>query len=234
MSKEKIEDRIKKLLKLAGSGNEHEANLAMERAAGLMAEHGISKEDISDSPFAGRPDFEKIWQLTREAFNGPLVYAISLAFGGNCVSLRNEAKYDVLGTKAVMTTIKGMYEYSLTTIDRLTQAHMKAPELPPFAGNGERKKYANRYRAGLASGMTQTLVEIKRQNQKAKTSQTEYGLVLVSNDQKVTLALKEKYPRLGSSSSRALGGAGFSNGRADGRGVGFSKQSKGRGQALLS
>lgn len=233
MSKEKIEDRIKKLLQLAGSGNEHEANLAMERAAALMAEHGISKEDVSDSPFAGNPEFEKIWQLTREAFNGPLVNAITQAFGGSCVSLA-QSKYDVLGTKAILVTIKGMYEYSLTTIDRLTLAHMKAPELPPFAGQGERVKYRNRYRNGLACGMMDTLRAIKRQNEQAKAGQGDYGLVLVSNAQKVSVALKNKYPRLGTGSCKILGGAGFGNGKADGRGVGFSKQSKGRGQALLS
>ena len=33
---EKMQEKIKKLFALAGSGNEHEAELAMERAAALM------------------------------------------------------------------------------------------------------------------------------------------------------------------------------------------------------
>lgn len=234
MGQDKLQDRIRKLLQLAGSANEHEAALAMGKAAAMMREHGISKEDVSDSPFAGRPEFEEIWQLTREAFNGFLVYAISNAFGGTTVSLRGVGKFDVLGTPAVVATIKGMYEYSLTTIDRLTAAHMKHPELPPFAKKVERMKYANRYRAGLASGMCQTLNAIKAENDKAKRAGSEYGLVLVSNADKIKLALRDKYPRLGHASSSALSGAGFSNGRSDGRDVGFSRQSKGRGQALLS
>lgn len=65
MGQDKLQDRIRKLLQLAGSANEHEAALAMEKAAALMREHGISKEDVSDSPFAGRPEFEEICRHVR-------------------------------------------------------------------------------------------------------------------------------------------------------------------------
>ena len=234
MSNEKLIDRIKKLYALAGSANEHEASLAMERAADLMREHGISKEAVSDSPFAGDPTFEAVWQLTREAFNGPLVYAIAKAFGGSTVGMPGEGKYDVLGTPAIIVTIKGMYEFSLLTIDRLTHHEMQAPDLPPFASGAEKTKYKNRYRAGLASGMMETLNAITRQNAQAQRDKSQYGLVLVTNSQKVQVALKQKYPRLTNSSSRGLGGHGFGNGKATGRGVGFSKQTgNGSGQKMI-
>jgi len=229
---EKMQEKIKKLFALAGSGNEHEAELAMERAAALMEAHGINKEDLDDSPYSGEATSENIWKLTREGFNGPLVYAIGKAFGGDTVGLTGTGKFDVIGTPAIIATIKGMYEFSLETIDRLTFHHMKNPELPPYASAAEKTKYKNRYRSGLASGMMETLNKIAAHNKKEQAAQSQYGLVLVTNSQKVERYTKEKYPRLMSSSTRALSGAGFGNGKRDGRNVGFSKQA-GSGERKL-
>lgn len=231
---EKIEAKIKKLFKLAASSNEHEAQLAMERAAELMEQYSISKDDLDESPFAGETTSENIWQLTKERFNGPLVYAIGQAFGGECIGLSGAAKFDVIGSQAVIATIKGMYEFALSTIDRLTHHHMKHPELPPYASKGERVKYKNRYRSGLASGMMETLDKIAKQNKGETAKKSEYGLVLLTNSEKVQRFTKEKYPRLVTSRTKTLSGAGFSNGKADGRNVGFSGQvGRGGSQKLI-
>jgi hypothetical protein len=46
---EKIIDRIKKLLELATSSNEHEATLAMEQASRLMAKYSITNASLNDT-----------------------------------------------------------------------------------------------------------------------------------------------------------------------------------------
>lgn len=50
MSKDKILDKIKKLLALGTSSNEHEAQSALLKARKLMAEHKLSESDIDIKP----------------------------------------------------------------------------------------------------------------------------------------------------------------------------------------
>lgn len=44
-----IDEKIKKLLRLAKSDNEHEARLALARARKLMAEHKLDIKDFDES-----------------------------------------------------------------------------------------------------------------------------------------------------------------------------------------
>jgi hypothetical protein len=49
--KDKIKEKIEKLLNLSMSENEHEAKLALEKALKLMSEHSITKEDVYKQNF---------------------------------------------------------------------------------------------------------------------------------------------------------------------------------------
>lgn len=54
MDKEKITDKIKKLLALSQSSNEHEAQLALMNARKLMAEHKLTFQDVDDANSHGK------------------------------------------------------------------------------------------------------------------------------------------------------------------------------------
>ena len=87
----KVEEKIKKLLELANSANEHEANLALQRANELMNAHGVSEGDLIDSPFKGEAGQEYIWQLSREGFNISLMQITARAFGGRIINMLSTA-----------------------------------------------------------------------------------------------------------------------------------------------
>jgi hypothetical protein len=51
---EEIKEKIRKLLALAGSSNEHEAKLALDRAIALMNRYQISEYDLERDPFVAQ------------------------------------------------------------------------------------------------------------------------------------------------------------------------------------
>ena len=57
---EKIIERIKKLLELSKSSNEHEAAIAASRAAELMMDHQISEAEIHSSSVRAEPVVEEM------------------------------------------------------------------------------------------------------------------------------------------------------------------------------
>lgn len=237
VDREKIEDRIKKLLELANSANEHEANLALQRANDLMNAHGVTEGDLIDSPFRGDPGHEYIWQVSREVFNISLMQIMARAFGGRIININTKWKHHLFGTDAIRVTIKAMYEYSMGTIDRLTEREMRNPQdLPPFVASGERTKYKNRYRSGLAFGMIETLTAIRDQNSRKHTGADQFGLMVMDSKRKTDNLVKLEYPKLGKGNygSSTWGGAGFSTGKTDGRGVGFNRQTGAGSQKRLN
>lgn len=236
-NREKIEDRIKKLLELANSANEHEANLALQRASELMMEHGVSEGDLIDSPFKGEPGQEYIFQQSREVFNIALMQIMARAFGGRIININENYKHHLFGTDAIRSTIKAMYEYSMSTIDRLTEAEMASPQdLPPFAKAGAKTKYKNRFRSGIAFGMIETLTGIRDKNRRETSGSNEFGLMVLNSWKKTDALVNKEYPKLGHSSRRSstFGGAGFSAGKTAGRNVGFNKQAGGGSQKRLN
>lgn len=67
MTEEKIKERIAKLLALGRNNpNEHEADIALRRAAAMMAEHGIKEKEVTGSriELGGSIDIDKMWKKT--------------------------------------------------------------------------------------------------------------------------------------------------------------------------
>lgn len=216
-SQSSIKERIKKLLALAQSANENEANLAFERAAELMFEHSIDKNDMKENLFDGPIGNEKIDRITAEVLNDFLIVPLCGAFRCQCVSLKKSKQFDIFGTESARETTKAMYEYCLETITRITKNHVATVKL--FGIYADRK-YINRYRAGIASGMIETLRAIA----------SKYGS---DTGNKAVLEYKMKvYKSLRPSRTitSTWGGNGFSSGKDMGQNVGFSKQAKGNSQ----
>ncbi|WP_038229012.1 DUF2786 domain-containing protein [Vibrio sp. ER1A] len=82
--KNKVLDKIKKLLRLAKSNNANEAAIALSRAQKLMLEHGIE----SDNPALAGVNDHTVDVLSKAKtptkYLGVLVHSISKAFGCEC------------------------------------------------------------------------------------------------------------------------------------------------------
>ena len=136
---DRILDRIRKLLALGESSNEHEAAIAVARAQELLARYHLSIEDlhaaeyranIIEEPivFEGRSQIDWVYRLFK---------AVQEAF--DCRSLgvyrsgtqpkepwRKPRRYEMLvlvGTEANIKVARLTFDYLCDTVERLTKNH---------------------------------------------------------------------------------------------------------------
>lgn len=109
MTEDKIVEKIKKLLALASSPNENEAQLAMERAQSLMAEYCIQENQFFDRNSLNVTFRESvIFELYTSPFNASrglqkelpqIVHTIGRIFGCMCMIWRPTLEYRIYGFK---------------------------------------------------------------------------------------------------------------------------------------
>lgn len=78
---EKLVERIKKLLALSGSNNEHEASAALAKAQAIMAEHNLSSGDLRVSDIAHGLCHSRFSISNLKAYENHLAHVVSGAFG---------------------------------------------------------------------------------------------------------------------------------------------------------
>lgn len=96
--KERILNKVQKLLALSKSANEYEAAEALKRAQRMMKEHKISMTDIELSEM-GRVKAEKTVAKTPKQFVVDLAHTIAAAFGVRPIlnTVNDSAKIEFLG-----------------------------------------------------------------------------------------------------------------------------------------
>lgn len=122
-------ERIKKLLKLSTSSNEHEAALAAERAADLMRQHNIAEAQLriaADKPAEAEPIIERRSRWTKSEQRWRIHLAQAAAAAYDCFVFSDTVNSGGLLTfygresatqAAVYTT-----EYLIAEVDRITKA----------------------------------------------------------------------------------------------------------------
>lgn len=230
--KEKVIDKISKLLALADCDNEHEAALAMSRANDLMKRHAIAeheargthgKESLIESewlPLGGNQKWKPV-----------LVFNICRAFG--CVSyhqqsLANGHRMRVYGTESARATVRYMHSFADSQIIRLAKLARTNSRAATIA-----------FKRGCAYGMIETLLEIYRRN-KADSTPTHdgqtFGLIRRDELQKARDALNQDAPNLGRFNARSqISDVGaYHAGKQAGRKVEFSRPVNGGYSKLIS
>ncbi len=236
MVKEDTIAKVKKLLNLSQSDNEHEANLALQKASELMREHCISEAQVKNYSLKSdveAVEFENIhFPSNTKRWSQILAADVAKAFGCRIIftgtrTSQFTTKYvlQVFGTKTDRATVQIMLEYTYNTVNRLVkkeQQRLKREE--PWENI---KRYSHNFRVGLAVSMGKTLGEITRQNEEeGKEKNTQYGLILYNKKQKVDALFKQTYPKkLKSMSSLTTRGTsnGYDAGKESGKGVRFSR-----------
>lgn len=133
---DRVLDRLSKLMSLADSSNEHEANLAAERAAQLMAEHQISAADLAGRGAAkasverGRIDAEDSDDgFSRvEAWHKGLAASIADAMGGRLWlhGYGRHQRFMMIGPPDVVASARYMYLHLEKQINRMSRAAARA------------------------------------------------------------------------------------------------------------
>ena len=142
---ERVLRRIKKVLSMTDSPNEHEAQVAVDKARNLLLEYNVdlveldrarSFECISLGPVKGRRDSHEAWlaALLQRFFFVETLWAYSYEPGAN----KSGSVLQVYGTSTNLHMARYVYDYLNQLLERLWQQYRQANQLP---GNRERRRY---------------------------------------------------------------------------------------------
>lgn len=181
MSEEKIIDRIKKLLSLSKSDNENEAAQAAAQAAELILKHEIEEAKLADDSGDGGV-LEDVEQesidTTRQIVHWKGMLASGLArsmgcrmyYGNRYDSGKRQRTYMVVGQPSKVATIRYMYSYLCSDIERLVDFAYREEVLECRKSEVEApsaRSWKNAFRLGAATTIYNRLVEQRQETHKA-------------------------------------------------------------------
>ncbi|HUH05804.1 MAG TPA: DUF2786 domain-containing protein [Kofleriaceae bacterium] len=188
----KIVDRIRKLLALSQSSNQHEAAAAAARAAELMTAHHLHAAMLADDETPAPIDAHEI-ETTGQAvsWRGSLASGIAYSFGCRMFwkpGYRDGKRFVrsmVVGRPADVDGVRYMYLYLRNEVDRLAREAWDA--LPGFdRQSSSARSWKNAFRLGAAVTIARRLREARDQAlQAARTAgddRTSRALVRVERD----------------------------------------------------
>lgn len=196
--KEKIVDKIRKLLALSTSSNEHEAALALENANKLLLKYNLEMSDI-DEQVNLNGIVEDVVAESGRIMTWKLQLITSLLDLNNCKIIISsvigaEKKLKAIGRKCNIEVSMAMYDYVTQTMERkLKKEHVV-------------NKFS--FRIGFASAIRQKVNEILENRNKANIDPRCTALV-IQEKALVRSFIKDKYKNLRASNSRcSVGDAG--------------------------
>lgn len=163
MDKSAIIDKIKKLLALANSCNEHEAALAAAHAQRLLAAHNLAMADISAAERPHQADkVETDVARSLPKWVRHLSAGVSNAF--DCQALHHPAsgKMTFIGVGADVQIAAYTFSYLQQTVRRLCTAYLKQHAGAQIAGR-QRELLRHSYYLGAVSTITRQLQDQKKQ-----------------------------------------------------------------------
>jgi hypothetical protein len=174
MTEGEVIEKVKKLLALSRSPNEHEAKLAAERAHELMLRHNLSLQKLERKGPEGIEDgtIRKQWRDTEDKFLFPILIEhffvrIVLDRIQATESRPSELVVHMVGTKSNVEVAQYVYEFLKTTFRALGKDYNARTQA------GERARQS--YYAGLEAGIQKQLRARKQ------AVQQEMGLMVVEN-----------------------------------------------------
>lgn len=192
--------KLAKLLELSERGDEHEAQVAAQRAAELMAKHQIdaaqviaasARPDDRPSLEEGRIDGDGDETSRIENWHKALLVSVAEACGGRAW-MNGRGRYQrfmMVGPKDSVASARYIYMHLERQIGRLSRAAMRASDV---GTNAWRRAYA----VGMVARVRERLIEGRRTAMRAATST---ALVVVD---KTALAVKEAHDAKGLRTSR--------------------------------
>jgi Protein of unknown function (DUF2786) len=235
---EKIIDRIRKLLELAGNNpNENEALSAMEMATRLMAEHNIEMATVeAEKNKDSDPAVEQEFKSAEFRHKWGRVVWGAVARLNFCKyyyrSYRDQNDRNFLvGTQANIAATKVMVDYLIATIDRLSHG-------APIPGSQRRA-----FCLGAAGRVSERLNELLRQRKKGEakpvvgggTNLPALASLYGQHEEKNDKALARIHPGMKftkAASSTTQNWSAFSRGRAAGDTISLTQQ-VGRGSQRM-
>ncbi len=228
MNEREAVDRVRKLLALSQSDNEHEAALAMGHAQALMDKYRIEAAMLDES---SEPD-EPIETWDDPLNEGSAVWARGLgsviARANGCSTYRSGKSQIICGRASKVATARYVFAYCKREVERL--ASLKG-------GNG--RTWLNQYRHGCVDAI-RSAIRSERDKERAQTlaaNTDQRALVVIKNAMatvdresgEVGAWAKAKHNLVSGSGSRVNANPGArAAGRSDGGGIYGGTRSSGR------
>ena len=174
---EKIIDKIRKLLALADSPNEHEAALAAKKAQELLAEHNLSLSELEGKEEEGTED--GIFETASQPWQRPICGGVAKLYfcyyyfsfakyptpTRRCGYIRKD-RHHFIGAAHNVAVAQMMAEYLLDTVERLGKEGSKT------VSNAERSCYITTFRATCSARLRSRLYELWQAGQKPQVTTT--------------------------------------------------------------
>jgi hypothetical protein len=184
---DEVLEKVKTLLALATSNNEHEAASAMAQAQRLMEKHNISEAmlslKITEEDIKAWDD--PLWKgtLNRSQWRNSLAYV--LASYNNCVTWTYGPDLRIAGRSSDVQTVRYLFSYCESAIERFSKQ---------YSGNG--KGWINNYKLGVVDAIRDKLKEMRQEVRKESIAEfgAEASKAIVRLDSK-ELATKEWFTK---------------------------------------
>lgn len=175
MENSPIIEKIKKLLALANSSNEHEAALAAGHAQRLLSEHNLAMTDIEAAHKPDKADkVETAVSKSLPKWMRHLSAGVSTAFDCQAVHHPATGRLTFIGVGADVQIAAYTFTYLDRTVRKLCSTYMKGHVASTTIANRHRELMRQSYYLGAVSTITTRLRE-----QKVQTPVTTGALVVV-------------------------------------------------------
>ena len=222
MVTDSIIERIQALLRMAEhpNSNEHEAAIALERAQAMLLENNLTRASVNTGPEAATtPDpVGKVEVGYKVSWESTLLNTIAKANLCRVIGSRaGEHKAHLFGAKGNVLTVLAMFEWVKEQLE--TVALREWTEYKAGRGSESSRSWRPAFFLGAC------LVLQKRLAPPLQAFAAGPGRALVlSNDQRVSLAVKSVFPHLGSSRTTInYGSDGYGAGQRAGANVRFGR-----------
>ncbi len=213
-----IIEKIKKLLALANSSNEHEAALAASHAQRLLSQHNLAMADIESSVKPDKADkVETTVSKTLPKWVRHLSAGICTAF--DCQAIHHPAlgKMTFIGVGADVQIAAYTFSYLDKTVRKLCSSYIKH-HVSDATPNRHRELMRQSYYLGAVS-----TINLKLREQKVQTPTTPGALVPVKEGL-IRKTMSEMGPTRTVRSRRSyIDSNAYSKGQQDGQQIGISK-----------
>ena len=193
-AEERLHQRIRKLLALAASDNEHEAGLALARASALLSHHRLDAAALSGGNCFSHESINTGQQLLpryRSAICSLLLehFAVRVIIASSYDQHRNIVlkTVELLGRSQDVAIARHCYHFLEERLATLWRAQRQR-----FSGQGQRARSS--YFLGLLAGFRETLAGEARKEQ-VKTSAAHSTALMLSEEQ-LNRFVGERFPRL--------------------------------------
>lgn len=188
--KDKIIDKVKKLLALSKSSNEHEAGLALENANKLLMKHNLEMADIDEVSLSDIIEENDLILGKRiMSWKIDLLNAVMRLNGCQILMHRvrnGNKRISAIGKKHNIEVSIFMYDYLIKTMDRTLKEKQKDDVIDPFS-----------YRMGFCSAISRKVNEILQERERNKNDFNDACTALVVLDKAlVNQFMNEKYKNI--------------------------------------